>query len=358
MEPKLTLSVNELLDPARMSEVAGVEIRSVSKKLISPEYARSGSKIYAVTTNGGSGPRFILKRVSMAWDWLMRSTEDTLCRSVTLWAHGILDQMPPEVATGVFGCAHDDGGWAILMQDVGELMIPFASFSRAECGRFLNAIAAMHARYWEMAALKVSDLGLCGLSQMYRMFSPSSARAEKEGDNNIPRRILEGWKLVQETLPRDVVDILQGLLDDPSPLVRALGRYPFTLVHGDWRHANLACKPGEYPLYVLDWQLAAAAPPAVDLARFLITNSPLLPYSKEESLEIYRQALADKLGSRYSAVWWEPQLALGLFGGFLQDGWAVVMKAGDWHVGEKHRDHWRLDLEWWVARVREGFKLL
>jgi hypothetical protein len=349
-------TVEAMVAPEAMSALVSLPIATVSQQAIGSEYGRSGSRILRVTTNNGTGPCFILKRMSLAWDWLMRSTEDTLCRSVTLWQYGIFDQMPSEIAHGVLACAHDRSGWAVLMQDVGEWLVPFEPFTEAEFTFFLQAMAAFHAQFWQMEALKRPDLGLCQLHRIYQMFSPRIARVEIDKENNIPRRVIEGWELVQRELPADVIQILQALLDDPTPLCSALDQYPYTLVHGDWRHANQAYAPGTSKLYLLDWQLALTAQPAVELARFLITNSPLLPVSKEAAIEMYRQQLAIRLGAQFSLEWWEPQLALGLLGGFLQDGWAALLKATHWHVGEKHRAHWQADVPWWIKRVRAGIK--
>ncbi len=356
MEHTLFPTVAAMMAPDVMSEMTGVAITAVSQQPLTSEYGRSGSRILLVTTNDGLGPSFILKRVSQAWDWLMRSTEDKLCRSVTLWQYGILDEMPPEVTHGVIACSRDGDGWAILMENVADKIVLFDPFTEAENAFFLNAMAAFHAHFWQNDALHNPDLGLCKLHHIYNMFNPRTARAEMDGDNNIPRRVIEGWQLAPTELAADVFQILRDLLNDAAPLCTALEKYPFTLVHGDWRHANQACAPGVSHLYLLDWQLAVAAPPAVEIARYLITNSPLLPGSKEAVIEKYRQLLAARLGDQFSNEWWEPQLALGLLGGFLQDGWAVMLKATHWHVGEKNRDQWRADLTWWSERVRAGVK--
>ncbi len=354
MEHTLFPTVKAMLAPDVMSEMTGQAITAVSQKPLMSEYGRSGSRILLVLTNEGQGPSYILKRVSLEWDWLMRSTEDTLCRSVTLWQYGILDQMPPEIAHGVVACSHDGMGWAILMENVSDKIVLFDPFTEAENAFFLNAMAAFHARFWQAAVLQDPRLGLCQLHHIYNMFNVRTARTEMNGDNEIPSRVLEGWTLAQLNLPTDGYEILQALLDDTTPLIKALKRYPQTLVHGDWRHANQACAPGVSHLYLLDWQLAVPAPPAVDLARYLITNSPLLPISKDDTIEMYRKMLAARLGVQFSNEWWQPQLALGLLGGFLQDGWSVVLKATHWHVGEKHRAQWQADISWWLNWVREG----
>lgn len=347
-------SVDALLAPATLSRLTGQPVTGVTLRLLTPEFGRSGSRILAVITNDGEGPRLILKRVALAWDWLMRTTEDTRCRSVTLWQAGLFDQLPAELAHGVLACARDGDGWAILMHDVGDMLVLFDPFTEAENVFFLNAMAALHARFWQSPALHDPALGLCRLDHLYRLFAPATARAELDDDNAIPRHVVDGWEQAQRTLPADVWATVERLLADPAPLCRALARYPVTLVHGDWRHANQACAPGVAHLIMLDWQLAAVAPPAVDLARYLITNSPLLPGGKDRTIAHYRAGLAARLGAAFADAWWTPQLALALLGGFVQDGWALVLKATTWHVGAKHRDQWQADLPWWIERVREG----
>ncbi len=111
-------------------------------------------------------------------------------------------------------------------------------------------------------------------------------------------------------------------------------------------------------LFLFDWQLAVAAPPSVELGRGLNTNSVLLPVSKEDAIHIYKQHLIRRLGPRFDEGWWEPQLALGLLGGFVQDGWAIILKATHWHVGAGAREHWQADFLWWSEKVRAGMKWL
>lgn len=362
----LHTNVDELLSPLALSRFAGRPVSSVQIRPLTPDFAKSGSRISLVETNDGAGPRFVLKCVSCAWDWLMRATEDETCRSVTLWQHGVLDRLPPVIDHAVVACAHHGEGWAILMRDVGEALYVNRPFSPEANRRFLDAMAAMHAAFLEDMTLCDYTLSLCRLEHVYGMFSPRTGHREAGGPDELPRRILEGWETVERVADRDVARLTLELLADLTPLCDALGRYPHTLVHGDWRHANQGLidaphvasridAPRAAPRVVLlDWQLAAFAPPAVELGRYLGANAALLPGTKEESLDYYRARLASLLGPRFSESWWRPQLALGLLGGFVQDGWAMALKATTWHVGADARERWRADLCWWSERVREG----
>ena len=267
--------------------------------------------------------------------------------------------MPPEIEHGVLACAWDGQGWAILMWDVGAALVPYSPFSVADNECFLDAMAALHVTFYEIPDLTEPAFGLCTLRHVYTMFSPLTGHREAGDLDEIPRRILEGWDLVQTLVEPDVANVLHELVEDPQPLCDALGRYPQTLIHGDWRHANAGLLRGERTQVVmLDWQLAAAAPLSVELGRYLGTNSALLPVFKEAALAYYRQRLADRLGSRFSEDWWRPQLELGLFGGFVQDAWAIALKTTHWDIGAGARDHWRADLKWWSEQVQAGVRWL
>ena len=358
MEHSIFPGIDEMLAPKVLSILAKQPVTSVRCLPLQASYAQSGSRLLAVETNDGQGPRCILKRISPT-DWLMRATEDRLCRSVVLWQHGILDRMPPEIEHGILACALDGQGWAILMRDVSAALVPYSPFSVADNECFLDAMAALHATFFESPELTDPALGLCTLRHVYTMFSPLTGYREAGGPDQIPQRILEGWDLVQTLVEPDVASVLLELVNDPQPLCNALSRYPQTLIHGDWRHANQGLLRTENTQTVmLDWQLAAIAPPSVELGRYLGTNSVLLPVSKEMAIACYRQRLADRLGRRFNTDWWQPQLELGLLGGFVQDGWAIALKATHWHVGAGARDHWRDDLRWWSEQVRAGVRWL
>ncbi len=374
----LATDVDQLLSPERLSDLSGHTVTDVALTPITPPFAKSGSALLQVTTNAGTGPRFVLKRVNVHRDWLMRATEDLRCRSVTLWQYGLLDRLPDSIDHGVLACARDGEGYALLMSDFGGRLMSNTPFSTEWNHRFLFAMAGMHAAFLEgendpsageppqsrertpggQPFLAAPELGLCELRHVYQMFSPTVGEREAGGVDEVPQRILEGWRAVRAVVPPDVVRIVEPLVADPTPLCRALARYPQTLVHGDYRHSNLGCGADEESVILLDWQLATRATPSVELGRYLGANSALLPGAKEESLRYYAAALQRHLGSDAELWWWPDQLALGLLGGFVQDGWAIVLKATTWDVGAEAREHWKADLAWWCDRVRDGARLL
>lgn len=359
MAHTLYTSINQLLAPETLSALSGQPITSVQAHTWQNTYNKSGSRLLLVETNSGRGPRYVLKRVAVEWDWQMRATGDAHCRAVALWQHGILDRMPSEIEHGVLACARDGQGWAILMPDIGAQLLPYTPFSVADHHTILEAMAALHAAFFNSPHITNPALNLCHTGHVYTVFGPETSRRELHRGDEVPKRVAEGWELFKTQIPPETANIVLDLVNNPRPLVNALARYPYTLAHGDWRHANLGLVRINPPRTILlDWQLAAVAPPGIDLARHLGANSALLPVSKEQTIQEYCRRLARRLGPHFNQSWWEPQLQLSLLGGFVQDGWAIVLKATRWPITAHQRAHWQADLQWWSEQVHRGVKWL
>lgn len=361
MRHELFPSVAEMISPPVLTTLLGQPIDQVERIALTADYAHSGSGLEFLDTTGNRqpGPRLVLKRIAAEWDWLMRATADDRCRSTTVWSSGLLDRLPERCALPVIACSYDALGWAILMPDYSATLMSNTRFTGDVNDLFLDTMAAMHAAFLDDPVAGDPETGLCIPRQVYRLFAPVTAEEELRHGRcgEIPGRILEGWALAHEIMPADVMEVVEALLVDPAPLCTALDRSPGTLVHGDFRHSNLGVLPGRTPRAILlDWQLAAFAPPSVELGRYLGANSPLLPVTKDACLELYEERLAYHLGA--TPLWWQPQLDLGMLGGFVQDGWAIVLKATHWRVGADAREHWKADLDWWAERVRRGAKRL
>jgi hypothetical protein len=304
-------SVDDLIAPETLQQLTGDAITAM--RCTPMEGGYSGSRLLAVETNGNHGRRFVLKRMGSETDWLMQSSDDHNCRSVALWQYGVLDQLQPTVDHAILACARDSDGWAILMRDVSPNLMG-REVRETEIKFFLNTLAAIHATFWEAPELGNRAIGLCDTAGMVRAFSLESARRLPSDTNSNPQMISEGWELLQEWLDPDVADRLADLHADPQPLSRALARYPATLVHGDYRYANLALQPGPGPqAIVLDWQLAGRSAATVDLVWFL-SRFPIgrSSFSLEAGAAYYRERLEQCLGQGIDPAQWQPMLELGI----------------------------------------------
>ncbi|MFW5696032.1 MAG: hypothetical protein ACOCYB_12745, partial [Alkalispirochaeta sp.] len=142
----------EITSPAFFARLTGRAVATVQVTPLTAEFAHSGSQLSTVEvafTDGNAPDRvqYILKRLNPEWDWLMQVTDDNHCRSVTLWSHGVFDQLPHQADTATIACAYDEEGYAILMRAVGDTLVTNRVFTEAQNAAFVDTLAAMHARF-------------------------------------------------------------------------------------------------------------------------------------------------------------------------------------------------------------------
>ena len=284
------------------------------------------------------GDRYVVKHIGYDLDWLMRSLGDGADGAPPyaeiIWRTGLLDALPGEIDPVVSGMAWDPSTrrLAVLMRDVSALFVPTTSRLPLDTHRrFLDHMAAMHARYWGFE----DSFGLLGMSARYSVLHPSVAEREAAAghDDPVPKALPGGWAALRDASP-DAYELTLALATDPAPLVRALDETPATFIHGDWKAGNLGSHPDGRTVLV-DWGWPGRAGPCVELAWYLAVNCDLLPEPKEAASAGLRAALErEGVATR---DWWDRQLELALLGGFVQMGWS---KAGD-----------PAELGWWTERV-------
>lgn len=324
-------SVSELL--------AGAELREPMDKAAE---SLSGSPFERVVIGGQP---YVLKHLALDLDWIMRVTDDTDCRALTLWRTGLLDQVPGSIDHTIVGMAHDPatGRTAVLMRDVGERFVAVGDgrIPLDQHLRFLNDMTAVHAAFWGF----VDSFGLCEHRGRYTALGPAKAAAEVAAGtmparnpttppkDTVPHLIGPGWSALAGAAP-EAHDHALALSADPAPLGVALDATPQTLVHGDWKAGNLGTHPDGRTILV-DWAWTGQAGGCVDLAWYLAVNCDLLPQSKEAAIEDYRLALERRAID--TRGWFERQLELALLGAFVQLGWSKAAQPAE--------------LAWWVDRV-------
>jgi len=367
MEHTLYNSIDEMIRPETLSEL---EHKTFTATNLAPfqgqGWSGSGSKFLTLhTTNGqrtsnGEGPRYVIKRVSREWDWIMNTTGDRFGRTANLWQHGILDRLPPEIEHTVVACAEDGAGRAILMRDVTEDLLPDGYvYSEQDNAGIVDGMAALHAAFWEDSILRNPVLNLCPLEQAFTFTSQETARRVYTICPEIVGMVIKGRDLLPNYFGTDVVELLQGLAQNPRPLCHALSRFPHTLVHNDIRRLNVGITHGSPSrLLLLDFMRAVATVPALDLAWYLLTNPYELCLPKEVAIETYTQGLAQRLGGRFDESQWQPQLELSLLAALVQvvpfKVWFATYAEYEQHtIGEQVSLAWCSEhaLEWarWLA---------
>jgi hypothetical protein len=321
MKYALYNSIEEMIRPDTLSEL---EQKTFTATHLAPfqGHGASGSTFLTLHTANGhqatnrNSPRYVIKRVSREWDWIMHVTGDRYGRTATLWQHGILDRLPTEIEHVVVACSVDGTGRAILMRDVTETLLPsHTAISEKDHELILDAMAALHATFWEDPLLDHPELNLVTPEQIFHATSPEKVREMcRICPHPFLELVLEGWDLLPKYIEADIVELLHSLAHDPSPLCSALSRFPRTLVHHDMHPGNIGIIHGEQPhLVLLDWMHVVATVPTLDLARHLID----CPSGQDAAIDFYKLRLAQRLGDRFEESWWQAQLELSLLADFL-----------------------------------------
>jgi hypothetical protein len=292
----------------------------------------------------GYGRRFILKRTSLAQDWIARATRDEELRE------GWLAAKPPDSLTWIrrpvvpyLGAAADGEGVAILAPDLSTELISWErpghdpAIDGDTLTRVVQAIARLHSLPWsrsiESSAEREGDTPppWCPLPERLTLLTRQSAEGYAGDGNPVGDRFLAGWDAFERYAPPSARDLVERLGADVGPLVAALGSLPSVGLHGDLKLANVALLPDDR-IGFIDWQMTLPAPVAVEMGWFLVSNSGSLPVEPDEVMAGYRSSLEWDSGR------W----------GFGNESLDFARLAGDWDV--------QLDLTWIVGLLLRGWR--
>lgn len=284
----------------------------------------------------------MLKRDSLALDWIARTTGDVPELREALLVDAA-PAMPGPIRLPHIGAARDGETIALLMPDLTGTLVPWERpVDEATLDRVLDALAALHGAPWH-AALPAGFPWTPLLPRLGLLTRHAAARYDAAG---LPfgRRFLDGWDAFARLVRPPALAVIDGLGADPGPLVRALDRLPVAGLHGDLKLGNVGlADDGSVP--VIDWQMTLVAPVAVELGWFLVANVAGLPVQPDEVLERYRRAagLADD-------ETWAAQWDLAILVGLLLRGWR---KGLDTEAGVVYPNGVAAakDLAWWGANA-------
>ena len=321
------------------------------------------------------GRRFVLKRTSLATDWIARATRDEDLREAWFAAlppGGMV--WIPKAMTSYLGAASDGDGVAILTPDLSNELIAWErpghdpAIDAATLDRVLRAVARLHAVPWATIVESAIEhdggqpAPWCPLPERLTLLSPASAARYAAEGNPVGGRFVAGWEAFDRLAPASARELVERLDADLSPLTLALEVLPWIGLHGDLKLANIALLPGDQ-VGLIDWQMTMRGPIAVELGWFLVSNSGSLPVGPDEVLRGYRDALEWDSG-RWSAGSersdfdglagdWDLQRDLAWIVGLFLRGWrkgldaeaGVMLPSGQ--TGEQ-------DLARWCERATEA----
>jgi hypothetical protein len=231
---------------------------------------RMGAGVFRMQTSSGNS--YVVKLMARnTWRGAGLNSPDG--GEAPLWLAGATRTLEGRLTCPTIDVAHhaERDEWWMLMRDVSGGIVGRGGFGEAQSERLLDALAAMHARYWgrddELAAMPLPDTA--GTTQLFADAIVHVARPSESPAEWIPRFLADFQVMTVfapiflDVLPTADAEFYIELAANRGEWLPILERGPHTLVHGDLRRANIAYEGDCVAL--LDWEFAARAPAATDL---------------------------------------------------------------------------------------------
>ena len=305
------------------------------------------------------GPeRFVLKRDSLARDWIAQATADgPILREAWFAAHG--PPLPAPIRAPYLGVGTDGPDVGILMPDLTDVLFDWdAPISIEILDRVIAGLPALHVyprpeALASGAASGAAQAHWCPLRERVTLICRASLERAGPARDAVADRILPGWEAFDRLAPAGAREVIASLSADPAPLLAALAELPSTLIHGDLKLANVGLEADD-TIDLVDWQMVTVAPVAIELGWFLVSNVASLPLQPDDVLARYHAALLSR-GDRGREVAgdWQVQVDATILVGLLLRGWR---KGADAAAGVVHASGIAAadDLAWWSDRAIEA----
>ena len=279
--------------------------------------------------------KFVLKRMAIDRDWIMRATSDEWCREVELAAAA--PDLGSRIRTPAVGAARDGDGFALLMHDITPNLIATGMISRSELETIIERMAELH-----RIPVPTKSVRWCDVNRRLTLLTPQTASIAAGYDAPVADDIVGGWKLFAPLAPPEVARLIDRLQRDVSVLLRALERMPAAFLHGDLKLDNIGLAP-DGRMWLIDWALTLYAPPALELGWFLAINSRRLPVTLDEAMSMYAEpaGMPPALQADHDR--------LTVLCGLLLRGWRKALDAHEGDPGE---------LQWWFAKAEDAATML
>jgi hypothetical protein len=296
--------------------------------------------------------RFVLKRDSLARDWIARATADgPILREAWFAGHG--PALPSPIRAPYLGAGRDGDEFGILMPDLTGILFDWdAPISIRELERVLEGLAELHSQPWTVS--DAPEAGhWCPIRERIDLICRASLERPGPAGEAVGERILPGWDAFDRLAPPAARDLINSIGTNPAPLVDALARLQSTVLHGDLKLANVGVEP-DGTIDLVDWQMVSVAPVAIELGWFVVSNVASLPLPPGDVLARYHAALQAR-GPRWEEIAgdWEAQKDCAILVGLLLRGWR---KGADAEAGVVHASGVTAadDLAWWGGRAVEA----
>jgi hypothetical protein len=250
---------------------------------------------------------FVLKRDSLARDWIARSTDDAELREAAIV--NTLTARPPAarfpgggpLRFPYLGAAADRDDAAVLMPDLSVELLAWERpgderpIDPVVVDRVIDAVSRLHATGWWVAQGDEPGPPWCPVRERLLLLARPTATGYAAAGVPVGERFLAGWDAFDRLASTSARELVDRLSTDPRPVLDALARLPAVGLHGDLKLANVAVF-ADGGIGFIDWQMTTIAPVAVELGWLLVSNSASLPFVPADVLRRYRGSLASHVG--------------------------------------------------------------
>ncbi len=274
----LSLAVPPLADVLTAHDLAGIAEEPF------PNDGWSGARLTRLTRGD---ERFVLKRDSLAADWIARATHDgPILREA--WFAAAYPELPPPARAPYLGVGRDGDEFGLLMPDLSGVLFDWSKpIDLPQLDTVLDALRALHDA--PVSQGFVDGAPWCPLRERVLLISRPALEGAGPAHDAVADRILPGWDAFDRLAPRAARDLVASLSAEPEPLLRALRRLPQRFLHGDLKLAN-AGMAADGRIELVDWQMLMLGPVEVELGWFLASNVATLPLPPDEVLARYAPA--------------------------------------------------------------------
>ena len=274
----LSLALPPLADVLAAHDLTGIAEEPL------PNDGWSGARLTRLTRGD---ERFVLKRDSLARDWIAQATLDgPILREA--WFAAAYPQLPPPARAPYVGVGRDGDEFGLLMPDLSGVLFDWSRpIEPAQLDAVLEALSALHDA--PVPPTLIDGAPWCPLRERVLLISRPALERPGPPHDAVGDRILPGWDAFDRLAPREARDLIASLSAEPQPLLDALGRRPQRFLHGDLKLANAGiARDGRVEL--VDWQMVMRAPVEVELGWFLAANVATLPLPADDVLARYDPA--------------------------------------------------------------------
>ena len=228
--------------------------------------------------------RFVLKRDSLAADWIARATRDgPILREA--WFGAAYPKLPRPARASYLGVGRDGDDFGLLMPDLSSVLFDWSRpIEVTQLDRVFETLHTLHDA--PVPPAFVDDAPWCPLRERILLISRPAVARPGPAHDAVGDRILPGWDAFARVAPGDALQLVAELSRDPGPLLRALERRPRRLLHGDLKLANAGIAADRF-VELVDWQMVMLGPVEVELGWFLAANVATLPLAADEVLARY-----------------------------------------------------------------------